>query len=716
MYPTLLNTIDSPLKRRVFLVFILAFIVLFFPGSGAPPPAKETTPHYLALMRDTTRSITERLEAHSQLMRLAPWGSSYQLLAIDTVRAGDPFMEACFRSQRTEKFYTHNDTTISIELVGEDLRWLVQHDKVIDPETNYWPVHNLMSYYIAQSQIDSAIVLIERTYPSWHKYDEVAMHSSAVEVFTAQGDYSKALLFLKRGMTLARRADQQMNIADYYAKLADIMYSLKLNEEALFAYGQCSAKIEAAPLEQQKEYSGTYRYTKQIIIADTEEIALDLFNRLLDYIGPTYEQELKVDVYDALAKYYILRDLPERAIDPLTASIDLAQRYQLTLSALNKKVELTKILNTVGRARSAVNLGRSVEQQLRERLMRSDLLRVYEELTNGYEQLGLQDSSYHYNRIAATLTKEVVMTKRLPVEVANIMNASLREEENPIYAQETQLIQNELARQRLMLILTGSGLLVACGLIYLGWRLYALPQRNIRLLSAQKKKLEAANNRLDRFVGIISHDILSNLEMVLATGNVLVGPNGNKEQLRNYYNATQTISTKLHKYCINLLETAYTDTPETIVSAADSDNLVKELLLQYKSKLTQLNFRIETESLPPIALPPVVLQQFLHNGITNALKYAPREGNPAPLLKIGGHVDPEGKAYWHLEDDGPGILDTKKEAILFGEKALESRQGQGVGLKKLRDQIALYGGKLTISTGQWGGCKLIVSADDSRRN
>lgn len=277
------------------------------------------------------------------------------------------------------------------------------------------------------------------------------------------------------------------------------------------------------------------------------------------------------------------------------------------------------------------------------------------------------------------------------------------------HSQDTQLIQNELARLRLMLLLSCVGLLV------LGWQLSRFRQRNIRL-SAQKKRVEAANNRLDRFVGIVSHDILSNLEMILATGKVLVGPNGNKEQLRNYYNATQTIGTKLHKYCINLLETAYNDAPAANVAATDSDDLVKELLLQYESKLTELNFRIEKESLPAITLPPVVMQQFLHNGITNALKYAPREGNPAPLLKIGGHVDPAGKAYWYLEDNGPGMPDTKKEAILFGEKALVSPQGQGVGLKKLRDQIALYGGQLTISDGQWGGCKLIVSADDSRRN
>lgn len=699
------------LKRSPFLLPSLAFILLFLPYC-TPPPTKEVPPDYWAVMCDSSLTPLERMEAHSQLMRLEPWDSSYLLLANLPEHARDLVLEACFRAQRIDKFYlTPDDTTIA-PLISEDLRWLLQHRKVIGVSelNDGTPLSMLLSYYQEQSQIDSAIVLIERTYPSWHKFkafNEIELHNTTVEVFTLQGDYSKALLFLKKGMSLARRADAQIHHADYYAELANILYFLGLNEEALFAYAQCVAKAEAAPHTQQTQYPDVYRFANQIITAETEEIALGLYDKALKHIGPTYEQDLKVQVYAALARYYVLRNLNERAIDPLTTSIDFAQRYGRPLDALTGEAELTGILSTIGQTREAINLGRSIESELRERSMRSDLLSVYEELENGYEQLGLQDSSYYYNRLAAGLTKEIGTTKRLAVDVANIMNASLREEAELIQAQEKELMQTELARQRLVLILTGVGFLVACGLIYLGWRLYQVRQQSIRLLSARGKELESTNKRLERFVGVVSHDVLTRLDLVLSTGHVLVGDIPEQNTLQKYYETSQRISTELKTYCLDLLEESRSTTPLLLLNRSEAEAIVDDVLQAYEQDLNLAGFQVFREALTSVNLPAVILQQLMHNLVSNALKYAPLP-NKAPILRITAEAGPDGNSCWVIEDNGPGLSSAAFKDVPAEGNSPTKKQGRGIGLKLLQSQLALYGARLSLESSQLGGLRVVV--------
>lgn len=696
------------LKRSPFLLPSLAFILLFLPYC-TPPPTKEVPPDYWAVMCDSSLTPLERMEAHSQLMRLEPWDSSYLLLANLPEHARDLVLEACFRAQRIDKFYlTPDDTTIA-PLISEDLRWLLQHRKVIGVSelNDGTPLSMLLSYYQEQSQIDSAIVLIERTYPSWNKYDGIQLHNSAVAVSTIKGDYSNALIFVKRGMLLARRAKEQMHFADYYAQLAGILYSLGLNEEALFAYAQCNAKAEAAPRSQQTEYPDVYRFANQIIAAETEEIALGLYDYALKYIGPTYEQGLKVQVHTSLAKYYVLRNLNERAIDPLNTSIDFAQRYGLPLNALANEAELTGILNSVGRAREAINLGRSIEPELREHSMRSDLLSVYEELENGYEQLGLQDSSYYYNRLAAGITKEIGMTKRLAVDVANIMSASLREEAKLIQAQEKALMREQLARQRLVLILTGGGFLVACGLIYLGWRLYQVRQQSIRLLSARGKELEITNKRLERFVGVVSHDVLTRLDLVLSTGHVLVGDIPEQNTLQKYYETSQRISTELKTYCLDLLEESRSTTPLLLLNRSEAEAIVDDVLQAYEQDLNLAGFQVFREALTSVNLPAVILQQLMHNLVSNALKYASLP-NKAPILRITAEAGPDGNSCWVIEDNGPGLSSAAFKDVPAEGNSPTKKQGRGIGLKLLQSQLALYGARLSLESSQLGGLRVVV--------
>src|SRR5690606_10786994 len=75
-------------------------------------------------------------------------------------------------------------------------------------------------------------------------------------------------------------------------------------------------------------------------------------------------------------------------------------------------------------------------------------------------------------------------------------------------------------------------------------------------LNNEQLKLQTSNQHLRRFSGVVSHDILANLDCILSAGNVLAKPEASKEHLVQYATITQQSSHQLKEYCLGLLREA----------------------------------------------------------------------------------------------------------------------------------------------------------------
>jgi len=63
-----------------------------------------------------------------------------------------------------------------------------------------------------------------------------------------------------------------------------------------------------------------------------------------------------------------------------------------------------------------------------------------------------------------------------------------------------------------------------------------------------------------------------------------------------------------------------------------------------------------------------------------------------------------------VEDDGPGIPDSRKAQILSRGMRLDTHEpGQGIGLAMVADVIDTYNGKIEIETNQAGGARFVVT-------
>ena len=100
------------------------------------------------------------------------------------------------------------------------------------------------------------------------------------------------------------------------------------------------------------------------------------------------------------------------------------------------------------------------------------------------------------------------------------------------------------------------------------------------------------------------------------------------------------------------------------------------------------------------------MQEILGNLIENACKWA------RSLVRISFVAAPEDKLASlriFIEDDGPGIDPSRREAVLArGTRVDESVPGTGLGLAIAQDLVDLYGGTLTLASSPLDGLRVVL--------
>lgn len=113
-----------------------------------------------------------------------------------------------------------------------------------------------------------------------------------------------------------------------------------------------------------------------------------------------------------------------------------------------------------------------------------------------------------------------------------------------------------------------------------------------------------------------------------------------------------------------------------------------------------VHFELVAEAGGEMAGVPSLLRQLLFNGLSNALKFSPRGGRVTLRLERR-----EGRWWWILEDEGPGLPVAQLERIFHrfvryerqvegGAAAAPVHGGHGLGLAICRSIVDLHGGQI----------------------
>ena len=229
--------------------------------------------------------------------------------------------------------------------------------------------------------------------------------------------------------------------------------------------------------------------------------------------------------------------------------------------------------------------------------------------------------------------------------------------------------------------------------------LFELRRNNLQLKKIEKL-LNAKNEQLKTFAGVISHDMKMPLANMIVTTDILRAKYANQfdEQGNEYLSYLKQSSFSLSDYIDNLL--SYYESEDLTIQNLENfelNHLLEELIdllninEDYIINFPDKNLELQTNR--------SAVSQILINLITNSLKYNDKETGIIDFKCTEDH------AYYYIQikDNGKGISKDKQSSIfdLFtvaSETDNKGKKGNGIGLSTVRNLVNSLGGIISVNS------------------
>ncbi len=220
-------------------------------------------------------------------------------------------------------------------------------------------------------------------------------------------------------------------------------------------------------------------------------------------------------------------------------------------------------------------------------------------------------------------------------------------------------------------------------------------------LSAQKRLLDdlkRANEELQNFAGVISHDLKAPLRGIYTMLQWLrddyasqLTPEG-RELIDKLMQRSQHMDAMINA----ILEYARLGSPSDDRTDIDLNTLVHDVI-EMVVPLTR--FDVHLAPLPHLYANPFRMQQIFQNLIENAVKFNDKDRG---LIRIGAERAGSMWRFW-VQDNGPGIAESQRERIfdLFHKHhASNAISGSGLGLAIVKRIVEAEGGQIGVTSGR----------------
>jgi signal transduction histidine kinase len=224
--------------------------------------------------------------------------------------------------------------------------------------------------------------------------------------------------------------------------------------------------------------------------------------------------------------------------------------------------------------------------------------------------------------------------------------------------------------------------------------------RKNRILNELQLLLERKNSDLEKFAGVVSHDLKSPLANIVSLTNLLEEENieNFNDDSNNYIDLIKLSAKSLNNYIEGILVFYKSD-------GLTAENRTKVNLFDFIEEIkgtisvnSQVSIFVDS-SLDFLQLNKAALQQIFLNLISNSVKY---NRSDKPQIKI--KISEDSKNYFfEVEDNGIGIEEKFHKSVfeLFQTANVRDNQeniGSGIGLATVKKLIENLGGKIRLKS------------------
>jgi signal transduction histidine kinase len=329
--------------------------------------------------------------------------------------------------------------------------------------------------------------------------------------------------------------------------------------------------------------------------------------------------------------------------------------------------------------------------------------------------------------------------------------AGIREIGDEISAEERELLGART--QRLNRAVTTSYLVIGVGALVLAFvaagTIWATRRTMLVLKSSSERlavlngdlegavevrtaELQRANDEIQRFAYIVSHDLrsplvnvmgfTSELESVTATLRRLVDRAeaeapaildeetrlAVREDLPEATGFIRSSTQKMDRLINAILRLSREGRRVLAPERLDMNAVIAGITESLQHRLSETGARVEVERLPAISSDRVAVEQIFSNLVENALKYG-RSGQ-ASVVKIRGRRLGN-RAVFEVEDNGRGIDPKDHDRVfdLFRRSGAQDQPGEGIGLAHVRALVYRLGGVISCDSALDAGATFRVS-------
>ena len=219
---------------------------------------------------------------------------------------------------------------------------------------------------------------------------------------------------------------------------------------------------------------------------------------------------------------------------------------------------------------------------------------------------------------------------------------------------------------------------------------YVVNTRDISERKARESRLERANERLETFASVVSHDLRNPLNV--AQGRVELA----SEECESDHLATAAEAHgRMEDLIDELLTLSRSGQPLAGTSPVELGRLVPDC---WRTVPTN-DAKLAVETIRPLRADPGRLRQLVENLLGNAAEHGGRDVS----VTVG-----ETDTGFYVEDDGPGIPPEDRERV-FEPGHTGSESGTGLGLSIVRNVVDAHGWEIEIRGGTERGTRFEVS-------
>jgi CheY-like chemotaxis protein len=220
---------------------------------------------------------------------------------------------------------------------------------------------------------------------------------------------------------------------------------------------------------------------------------------------------------------------------------------------------------------------------------------------------------------------------------------------------------------------------------------------------AERARAEAADREKGRFLGMLSHELLTPLQSIWSTIDVIES-RGRVDATDAAFRRLKEATRSLRGRISDLLDFAKMSSGrlETRIRGFQLDKLIDTALRDVEEALAERNLDVHWEAGPELAQriysDPARLRQVLDNLLTNAIKYTERGG-----ISIAAELLPQqGVMRIEISDTGVGIdgaaMARLYEPFYRSPLTAAMAEGSGLGLAVVRSLVDLMGGTIRFDS------------------